>query len=348
MITETTCFLRKIIVLFAVLVFLAGSFDSNILLAAIVPDAFEPDNNFSQAQVVVLNYHTSQNHTFHENDDEDWGQFYALAGETYKIKVANPQILICDPVIELFAANGSDRIEIVNETGPGDEEYLLWTCDADGIYYVRLTNAVDYWGSNVWYELSVDIPGAFSLPGYVTGKVTSGGNGLAGAALKADSGSGLSQSNGSYILAVESGSHTVSISKSGYKSASFTIYVPGGGSTSRNVELIPVNNSAPSISGIKDTTVTVGTPFNLTPIAFDPDGDLITFSVAGKPVWINFNTATGALSGTPIEEHIGHHGPITITVTDYFGASRSLAPFTINVEHGIHFLPAIFQILLDD
>jgi len=340
---------RVVAFIFFVLLFVLSSFPGDSTsTAAVLPDEYEPDNSYDQAQVIVLNYHTPQNHTFHETNDEDWIMFYALGGETYKIKASNPQVLVCDPVIELFESDGITRIgDPKNDAGPGVEEYLLWDCPADGLYYVRMTNAVGFWGANVWYDLSVDIPGAFSLPGYVNGTVTSDGNGLGGAVLRAGSGSGLSQANGSYIISLESGTYTVTVSKSGYHSGSFSVSVPGGGSVNRNIELVPINNSPPTISGITDTTVGVGILFTLVPDAIDPDGDAITFSVAGKPAWMNFDTSTGTLSGTPDEAHIGQHGPITITVTDTFGASSSLAPFTVTVKigGGMHFLPAIYFIL---
>jgi hypothetical protein len=344
--TKNACNQRDILLLL-LFVFLE-TFSSDVLHAAIVPDDYEPDNNVEHAQVIVLNYHTSQKHTFHEIDDEDWVQFYALKGETYKIKVFNSQVLICDPVIELFGSDGRTRLEIVNNKGPGEEEYLLWTCSEEtcgGIYYIRVTNAVDHWGANVWYELSVDIPGAFSLPGYVIGTVLSGGNGLSGAVLKAGSGSGLSRSNGSYILCLESGVQSVSVSKSGYIPASFSVTVSGGGSIRRNIELIPTNNSPPTISGITDITVRVGHSFRLVPITSDPDGDNIIFSVVGQPAWMRFDSTTGTLSGTSSEEHLGLHGPITITASDNHGASRSLTPFTVRVVESLQFLPATFHLL---
>ena len=341
---------KHFLVTLALLTILTEAFVGMTLNAAIMPDDYEPDNGFEQAEVIVLNYHTSQKHTFHETDDEDWVQFYALEGEMYRVKVSRPQVLICDPVIELFDLDGSTRLEIKNDNGTGEEEYLLWTCPVEGIYFVRLTNGVDFWGSNVWYELSVDIPGAFSLPGYVSGTVSSGGQGLSGAALQAGTGSGLSQSNGSYILSLESGTHNVFVSKNGYLSTSFSISVPPGGSVAKNVELIRANNSPPTISGITDTTVMVGNSFLLVPIASDPDGDSITFTATGTTDWMNFNTMTGSLSGTPDEEHLGMHGPITITVRDYYGASTTLDPFMIRVIskaelENYGFLPAIFKVL---
>jgi hypothetical protein len=168
---------------------------------------------------------------------------------------------------------------------------------------------------------------------------------LGGAVLKSGSGSGLGLSNGSYILTLESGTRSVSVSRSGYPSKSFTVTVPRGGSVIKNIELGPAPNSPPVISGISDTTVEVGQPFTLVPVASDPDGDSLTFSIIGNPAWMNFSTVTGALSGTPGIEHSGTYGPITITVHDSKGASASLPPFMIYVYYRPGFLPSICLML---
>ena len=49
------------------------------------------------------------------------------------------------------------------------------------------------------------------------------------------------------------------------------------------------------------------------------------------PIWANFDTSTGELSGTPIEENIGTSENIKIIVTDIYGAESSLATFNIEV-----------------
>src|SRR5262249_33842222 len=54
------------------------------------------------------------------------------------------------------------------------------------------------------------------------------------------------------------------------------------------------------------------------------------FSIASKPTWAAFNSATGELSGTPTANDVGSHEEITISVSD--GRSTvQLAQFAINV-----------------
>jgi hypothetical protein len=87
-------------------------------------------------------------------------------------------------------------------------------------------------------------------------------------------------------------------------------------------------NSPPSISGNPPISLKVGESYSFTPIAIDPDGDSITFSIANQPGWINFDTATGQISGTPAAA--GNFPNIQISVSD--GQITSTLPaFTVNV-----------------
>jgi hypothetical protein len=90
-------------------------------------------------------------------------------------------------------------------------------------------------------------------------------------------------------------------------------------------------NAAPKLVGSPSTQVTVGQAYSFTPVATDADGDKLTFSIASKPGWATFNTATGKLSGTPSANDIGSHEEIAISVTDG-SHTTSMAQFAINVE----------------
>lgn len=109
----------------------------------------------------------------------------------------------------------------------------------------------------------------------------------------------------------------------------------GGGSTasasnnsSGSSSNSAAGNTAPTISGSPATQANVGSAYSVTPQANDADGDTLAFSIANKPNWAQFNTATGQLSGTPSAQDTTAN--IVITVSDG-KASASLPAFSITV-----------------
>nr|WP_324258970.1 DUF4347 domain-containing protein [Cellvibrio fontiphilus] len=90
-------------------------------------------------------------------------------------------------------------------------------------------------------------------------------------------------------------------------------------------------NDAPVISGTPATSLEQDTAYSFTPTASDVDtGDLLTFSITNKPTWASFNTATGALTGTPAGSDAGTSGNIIISVSDGL-ATTNLPAFDIEV-----------------
>src|SRR5262249_11950994 len=89
--------------------------------------------------------------------------------------------------------------------------------------------------------------------------------------------------------------------------------------------------AAPRISGTPATSISAGQNYNFTPTASDADRNKLTFSVANKPVWAGFNSATGNLQGAPYSNHVGTYSGIVISVSD--GTSKvSLPAFSIVVK----------------
>jgi hypothetical protein len=118
-------------------------------------------------------------------------------------------------------------------------------------------------------------------------------------------------------------------------SANVTISVSDG---QDSVQLAPFSivvsdaaNRAPTITGTPSTAITPGTQYVFAPVANDPDGDALTFSIANKPAWAAFDTATGRLSGAPATQHVGTTTGIVISVSDG-EASTSLAAFNLTVQ----------------
>jgi hypothetical protein len=107
-----------------------------------------------------------------------------------------------------------------------------------------------------------------------------------------------------------------------------------------NVQAAP--NRAPTISGTPPTSVTAGTAYTFTPSAADQDNDTLGFTVANKPAWAAFDTATGRLSGTPTSQNVGTFSGIVITVSDgKTGGTAALAGFTITVNAAANRAPTI-------
>jgi hypothetical protein len=89
-------------------------------------------------------------------------------------------------------------------------------------------------------------------------------------------------------------------------------------------------NAPPVIKGTPVGTATVGAVYNFQPTATDANGDKLTFSIAARPAWATFNTATGLLTGTPASNGVGTYAGIVISASDG-KATTALPPFSIVV-----------------
>jgi hypothetical protein len=91
------------------------------------------------------------------------------------------------------------------------------------------------------------------------------------------------------------------------------------------------DTSPPVISGTPARTVTVSTPYLFRPAAKSPAGNAMWFTVANKPSWARFSSATGQLAGTPTAANVGTYPNIVLWVTDG-QKSASLPAFSIQVK----------------
>jgi len=99
-------------------------------------------------------------------------------------------------------------------------------------------------------------------------------------------------------------------------------------------------NTAPIISGTPDWTVTEGTAYSFVPTTSDADADVLSFSVTNLPSWANFNSATGAINGTPGSVDVGLWSAIVISVSDG-QETVSLPNFAITVSGIPNTVPTI-------
>jgi hypothetical protein len=90
-------------------------------------------------------------------------------------------------------------------------------------------------------------------------------------------------------------------------------------------------NRLPTMAGEPDARVSVGDAYSFTPYATDPDGDELVFSISNPPSWIEFDSSTGTLSGTPVAADIGIYEDIVLTVSDGSESTVTMA-MTIRVD----------------
>ncbi len=99
-----------------------------------------------------------------------------------------------------------------------------------------------------------------------------------------------------------------------------------------------LQNVAPTISGSPSTVTEVGTAYSFQPSASDADGNSLGFSIANRPSWASFSTATGRLSGTPTAA--ATHSGIVISVSDGT-TTTSLPAFNLTVNVPANRAPVI-------
>lgn len=85
-----------------------------------------------------------------------------------------------------------------------------------------------------------------------------------------------------------------------------------------------------TINGVPRNSILVGEAFEFTPAASDPHGLPLRFSIANRPVWMQFDTSTGRLSGQPTHQHVGTYQNVRISVSNGQG-SAALPEFSLQV-----------------
>ena len=76
-------------------------------------------------------------------------------------------------------------------------------------------------------------------------------------------------------------------------------------------------NDAPIVSSSAIIEATEDTAYSYTFAAFDVDlGDTHSYAITTKPSWLDFDAATGVLSGTPTNDDVGYHD-IVLSVNEY-------------------------------
>ena len=89
----------------------------------------------------------------------------------------------------------------------------------------------------------------------------------------------------------------------------------------------------PTIAGAPLATIVAGHHYRFDPTVVAARGARLAFSIANKPAWASFDSATGTLYGTPMNPDQGTFANVAISVSDGMN-SAALSPFTITVQPG--------------
>ena len=212
-------------------------------------DIYEPDNDESQANVIVVNHPSPQPHTLHHPDDEDWVKFYGVEteeGHVYTIEAGNIGGVSCPVVIELYREN-LDFVDYVSGNPvAGDKVWLDFECPQNGIYFVRvLRGGCDSVEGEMSYELKVyDVN--YALTGLVAGKVEDlvSGAGIDGAIITSDGVGAAISTRGEYLMSEIPGSWIISAAKERYVTFRDSIMIESRDEYIRkDISMYPVNPS---------------------------------------------------------------------------------------------------------
>jgi hypothetical protein len=88
-----------------------------------------------------------------------------------------------------------------------------------------------------------------------------------------------------------------------------------------------------TMSGTPSASDATGEAYSFVPTTTNTGGGTLTFSIANKPAWASYNTATGALTGTPSSAQAALYSNILLSVSNG-SASASIPAFSINVTAG--------------
>jgi len=118
-------------------------------------DAYEPDGTCAQASLLKVDG-TVQQHTFHQQADQDWARFTAVSGITYVLQAVSTGTG-ADLVLELYDVCDGNLLDS-DDDAFGADARLIFAAPSTGTYYVKaLNHKPATYGPHVTYELSVRV-----------------------------------------------------------------------------------------------------------------------------------------------------------------------------------------------
>jgi hypothetical protein len=136
-------------------------------------DIYESDDGFEQATSLRVDDEKRQQHTLHNQEDEDWFKFYAAKGIKYEI-IAYSVGADIDVVLELYGSDGETKLERINDDSQGEQESFSWRMQSEGWYFIKVSSfetESKTCRSELQYELRVKKGIAQTFSGAVQGFV---------------------------------------------------------------------------------------------------------------------------------------------------------------------------------
>ncbi|MGB7532205.1 MAG: NosD domain-containing protein [Halobacteriota archaeon] len=119
-----------------------------------IPDAYEPDNNFSLANYISVDG-KKQTHDFHVPGDHDWMKFNATKGNSYTIETSELGDE-SDTYLYFYDTDGITEIDNDDDNGIGLASKIVWNCSISGTYYLMVQHySSSAFGPETRYTISV-------------------------------------------------------------------------------------------------------------------------------------------------------------------------------------------------
>ncbi|WP_129628510.1 M4 family metallopeptidase [Candidatus Oscillochloris fontis] len=121
----------------------------------VTADTFEVDNSSSQAKTILTDGTSHGPHNFHQNGDQDWLRFSAIAGTTYQIETFNLGTA-ADTMLTLYSSNATTVIAMNDDIASGNlASRITWQSTSSGTFYIRVNNFGNQGGANRTYSVRI-------------------------------------------------------------------------------------------------------------------------------------------------------------------------------------------------
>ena len=117
-------------------------YSAGVPVCMATPDAYESDNTFSTASLIVMGQ--SQIHNFGGPGDQDWVKFTAEAGKIYFLTTSALDSS-SDTYLYLYDTDGVTLLASNDDYGGTLASQIIWTAPATGTYYILIR----HWNPNM-------------------------------------------------------------------------------------------------------------------------------------------------------------------------------------------------------